>query len=189
MKVIIFYTVLFFLSISLKASATPDNLVLSISPRSFFTATIGQFPISHMRRLDWGFWDFTVDAKVIFLIEFSVPGHNGKLVENLTTETTIAAPKGILTTAFPPDSTIRVNLKEVIEMIQQKRSDITVTGISIQSIIIGMTNSMVNVAAYIINPEAANLITEPAIEMKWPIVMNNIYGEDFQFEVELKPIQ
>lgn len=48
---------------------------------------------------------------------------------------------------------------------------------------------MVGVAAYILNPDAANLITEPAIEMKWPIVMNNEYGEDFQFEVELKPIQ
>lgn len=189
MKAITLHTVLFSLSIPLKASATPENLVLSISPRSFFTATIGQFPITHMRRLDWGFWDFTVDAKVVFLIEFSVPGHRGKSVDNLTTETSIAAPKGILTTAFPPDSTIRLNLKEVIERIQQKRSDITVTGISIQSIIIGITNSMVNVAAYILNPEAANLITEPAIEMKWPIVMNNQYGEDFQFEVELKPIQ
>ncbi|MBK7842776.1 MAG: hypothetical protein IPJ71_03640 [Bdellovibrionales bacterium] len=142
-----------------------------------------------MRRLDWGLWDFTVDATVTFLIEFSVPGHSGKSVDNLTIETTIAAAEGILTTAFPPDSTIRLNLKEAIERIQQKRSNITVTGISIQSIEIWITNYLVHVAAYILYPEAANLITEPAKEMKWPIALNNQYGEYFQFEVELKPIQ
>lgn len=185
MDISILCTIMLFLSMSFSARASSVDAELRIIPKKIVSATSSQFPLNHLRQLDWGDWDFSVGTSISINVEFKTPeGHIGQLVEQVEMETMISAPKGKGMSHFAQDSSMRFKLQDVIENVRKKRPDLLITGVSISAVKIWITNCLLAVGGDYLRLKPENLMVETK-RMKWPIVMNNSYGEYFEFDFEI----